>query len=160
MEKTQFTYYRIFNVAQFVLGAAITVAIIMVTGLSHTLKIVLSATTIVSNALFILLFYKSVITVEKEKITFSFGIGAIRIPIDMDDIKSCVPIDVPGVKSIGIFKRFSETLNKVKGVKAVELQFYSKESVLQLETKNPNGVSNCVTGLLNVKKADNVIVSQ
>lgn len=160
MEPKQFTYYRIFNVAQFVFGAAVTATIIMFTGLSITLKIVLSVTTILSNAIFILLFYKSVITVEKKKITFSFGIGAIRIPIDMNDIKSCVPIDNPGVRSKGYFKRFADSLNKFKGVKAVELQFYSKESVLQMETKHPNEVSDCVTGLLNGNITDNDVVGK
>lgn len=101
-------------------------------------------------AIFLALFYKTTITVTRKILTFQLGLSfsPMRTTFEMSDIKACVPIDNPEPVGKGIMAKMNMAINRVLGVKAIELQFFSKDSVIQLETAQPQQVCDAVNDLL------------
>ncbi len=137
MKPREYTYYRIIFIVQILLGVSLALIVVFNLRISATLKIILSVVTLISNTVFVLLFYKTSITVYESHILFRYGIGVIKVPIEMKGIKACVPLNTPRVGSNGFIARIKMAINKYLGVKAVEIQFFEKDSVLQLETRYP-----------------------
>ncbi len=137
MKPKEYIYYRLPFILTMIFGVIIALIIVFNLGISITLKIVLTVITLTSNTIFVILFYKTSITVNETHILFKYGIGAIKVPIEMNKIKDCVPLETPRVESKGLIAMIKKESYNVLGVKAIEIQFIDKESVLQLETKYP-----------------------
>ena len=137
MKQREYTYYRIIFILQVLIGVSVALVVLFGLRLSMTLKLILTVITLISNTIFVLLFYKTSITVYATNILFKYGIGVIKVPIEIKGIKSCVPLDAPRVGSNGLLAKMKIATNRLLGVKAIEIQFADRDSVLQLETKFP-----------------------
>lgn len=137
MKEKDYTHYRIVNILQVLVGLIIELILIRLLPLSTKWMLALAIVAILSNLFILLLFYKSVISIGDERITFKFGVGAIAIPIEIAEIERCLPLELPRVDSKGIFKRYMDWQNRVTRTKAVEIQYVGKDTVTQFETSYP-----------------------
>ena len=137
MKPREYSDIRVIFILQILIGVTLAVLVVFNLNISSTFRNVLLVVTLFSNTLFILLFYKTSITVYENHILFKYGIGAIKVPIEISEIKGCIPLENPRVGSSGLIGKIIKSKNKYFGIKAIEIQFKNRDSVMQLETKYP-----------------------
>lgn len=152
MQNKEYTHYRIINITQIVVSLLVEIIILWLLSISNTWKIWLSLVALFSNAMFLFLFYKSTIMITDESLLFKFGVGLISIPFEYDEIECCVPLEMPRVSSNGVFSKIPKFANRITNTKAVELQFFGKDTVTQLETGSPFEVASDINKVLEARK--------
>jgi len=93
-------------------------------------------------------FYKLTIFIDNNYFSFKLGIGLIGKSYKLSDIKSCTPVRNSAFLGIGIRMLGNGWLYNVTGLKAIELQFYSKDSIVRIGTNRPEEISEVVNGLI------------
>lgn len=96
----------------------------------------------------LLIFYKLTITVDAENVSLRFGIGLVRKSYKISEIKSCKPVTNPPYYGIGIRILPNGRLYNVTGLKAIELQFKYKSSVVRIGTNKPEEISQLIQSLI------------
>jgi len=84
----------------------------------------------------LLLFYSIKITIDKEKVTFSMGIGLIRGSYLISDVISCRPVRYSSM-GWGIRLKSEAILFNVSGNEALELDVKGKSRLIWIGTSNP-----------------------
>jgi len=96
----------------------------------------------------LLIFYQLTIIVDGNAISFKLGIGLIGKSYKISDIKSCRPFRNSPFLGFGIKMLWNGWLYNVSGLKAIELQFYSKDSIVRIGTNRPEEISEVINGLI------------
>ena len=96
----------------------------------------------------VLTFYQLTITVNETQISFKLGIGLLNKKYKISDLKSCKPVTNSVISGIGIRMLSNGWLYNVTGLKAVELQFKNKKSIIRIGTNRPEEISKLVQSLI------------
>ncbi len=102
-----------------------------------------------------LIFYQLTIRISNDSISFSLGIGLVGKTYKFSEIKSCKAVTNSALNGIGIRMLSNGWLYNVTGLKAVELQFKNRKSVVRIGTDKPEEIAN----LINLKLNQEPIVS-
>ncbi len=101
----------------------------------------------------LLIFYKLNITIDSTHVSFKLGTGLIGKSYRISDIKSCRPVRNSPLHGIGIRFIGNGWLYNVSGLKAVELRFYRKNSIVRIGTNKPDEISAIIQMLINKEKS-------
>lgn len=96
----------------------------------------------------LLIFYKLTITINNTTVDFKLGVGWIGKSYKISDIKSCKSVSNSPFIGIGIRMLSNGWLFNVSGLKAIELQFNNKKSVVRIGTNKPDEISQLIQSLL------------
>lgn len=103
---------------------------------------------VVTFLLCVLTFYQLTITVNETHVAFKLGIGLWNKKYKISDVKSCKPVTNSVISGIGIRMLPNGWLYNVSGLKAVELQFKNKKSIIRIGTNKPEEISELVQSLI------------
>lgn len=95
-----------------------------------------------------LTFYKITITVSSTQVSFKMGIGLFGKTYQMSDIRQCRPVSNSFIAGIGIKMLPNGWLYNVSGIKAIELQFKSKYSIVRIGTNKPEEISEYIQSIV------------
>ncbi len=95
-----------------------------------------------------LTFYQLTITVDATSLSFQLGIGLFKRKYELSAIKACNPVSNSILSGIGIRLLPNGWLYNVSGLKAIELQFHHKASIVRIGTDQPEEISRLVQSLL------------
>lgn len=96
----------------------------------------------------LLTFYKLTITVDNTRLSFKLGIGLVSKSYMIEDLSSCLPVINSALYGIGIKMLPGGWLFNVSGLKAIELRFKHKTSVIRIGTNNPDEISQLIQSLI------------
>lgn len=96
----------------------------------------------------VLTFYQLIIIVNETHVAFKLGIGLWSKKYMISDIKSCHPVTNSVISGIGIRMLPNGWLYNVTGLKAIELIFKNKKSVIRIGTNRPEEISELVQSLI------------
>jgi hypothetical protein len=96
----------------------------------------------------VLTFYQLTITINNSYISFKLGIGLFGKKYRLSDISSCKPVRNSVIYGIGIRMISNGWLYNVSGLKAIELRFKNKKSVVRIGTNNPEEISEIIQSLV------------
>lgn len=92
----------------------------------------------------LLTFYKLTITIDNTNVSFKLGVGLFVKSYKITDIKTCRPVTNPFIYGVGIRMLPNGWLYSVSGLKAIELQFYNKKSVVRIGTNKSEEISQLI----------------
>ena len=93
-------------------------------------------------------FYKLTITVDSTHVSFKLGIGLFSKSYKISDLRSCMPVTNSAIYGIGIRWLPDGWLYNVSGLKAIELRFKHKASVIRIGTNKPDEISQLIQSLI------------
>lgn len=96
----------------------------------------------------VLTFYQLTIKVSESHVSFKLGAGVWGKKYKISDIKSCRPVSNSVISGIGIRKLSNGWLYNVTGLKAIELQFKNRKSVIRIGTNRPEEISKLIQSLI------------
>jgi len=96
----------------------------------------------------LLTFYKLTITVDSTHVSFKLGIGLVSKSYKIADLSSCMPVTNSAIYGIGIRLLPGGWLYNVSGLKAIELRFKHKASVIRIGTNKPDEISQFIQSLI------------
>lgn len=96
----------------------------------------------------LLLFYKITIYIHDLTLSFKMGIGLFGRSYKLSEIKSCKPVRNSVFLGFGIHMLWNGWIYNVSGLKAIELSFYNKSSVVRIGTDRPEEISEVVNQLI------------
>jgi hypothetical protein len=99
----------------------------------------------------LLTFYKLTITIDEQSVSFRLGIGWFGKSYRLADIKSCRPVTNSLFKGFGIRMMSNGWLYNVSGLKAIELRFKNRNSVIRIGCNKPEEISNQIQSLIGNK---------
>ena len=88
----------------------------------------------------LLIFYQLTIIVDNAHVSFKLGIGIVGRSYKISDIKSCRSVTNSALNRIRIRLLKNDWLYNVSGLKAIELQFHNRKSVIRIGTNKPDEV--------------------
>ncbi|MBD98769.1 MAG: hypothetical protein CMO34_02915 [Verrucomicrobia bacterium] len=96
----------------------------------------------------LLVFYKLTIIINSKTVSFKLGIGLFGKSYNISDIKSCRPVSNSVLDGIGIRMLSNGWLYNLSGLKAIELQFKSRKSIVRIGTNQPEEISQVIQSLI------------
>lgn len=93
-------------------------------------------------------FYQLTIKVSQSHVSFKLGVGLWGKKYKISDIKSCRPVSNSVVSGIGIRMLSNGWLYNVTGLKAIELEFKNRKSVIRIGTNRPEEISELIQSLI------------
>ena len=148
METKKFTQFGTVSVAillpLFLLFAGLTIK----SALANTPELIVLSILALTLLLCLLTFYKLTITVDNTHVSFNLGIGLVSKSYKIEDISSCTPITNSAIYGIGIRLLPGGWLYNVSGLKAIELRFKHKASVIRIGTNKPDEISQFIQSLM------------
>ena len=103
----------------------------------------------------LLTFYKLTIIVDSEYVSFKLGLGLISKKYKISNLKVCKPVTNSVFNGIGIRMMPNGWLYNVSGLKAIELQFINKDSVIRIGTNNPEEISQLIQSRIGGENNEN-----
>lgn len=88
----------------------------------------------------LLTFYKLTIKISDNSVSFKFGIGWFGKSYQLSEISSCAAVKNSWLAGIGIRWMGNGWLYNVSGLKAIELTFKNKNSVVRIGTDQPEEI--------------------
>ena len=80
--------------------------------------------------------------------SFKLGIGLISKSYNISNLKSCKPVTNSPLNGIGIRMLPNGWLYNVTGLKAIELQFKNKKSIVRIGTNRPEEICELVQSVI------------
>jgi len=117
-------------------------------GLANTPDFYIHLSLVIVFLICLLVFYKLTITVDDKSVTFKLGIGLVGKSYKIADLKSCKPVATSVLNGIGIRMLPNGWLYNVTGLKAIELRFANKKSIVQIGTNKPDEISQLIQSLI------------
>ncbi|WP_320051742.1 hypothetical protein [uncultured Acetobacteroides sp.] len=114
------------------------------TGFSTDPATIILLLVIVTLLICLLVFYQLTIMISSNSISFSLGIGLAGRTYRFSDIKSCKAVTNSALNGIGIRMLSNGWLYNVTGLKAIELQFKNRKSVVRIGTDKPEEIANLI----------------
>lgn len=96
----------------------------------------------------LLVFYKLTILIDATHVSFKFGLGLFGKSFKLSDIKSCRPVRNSVIYGIGIHMIPNGWLYNVTGLRAIELRFHNRNSVVRIGTGRPEEISRVIQELI------------
>ena len=96
----------------------------------------------------LLTFYKLTITIDAQHVSFRLGIGWFGKSYRITDIKSCIPVTNSVLTGFGIRMLSNGWLYNVSGLKAIELRFNNRNSIIRIGCDKPEEISKLVQSLI------------
>jgi hypothetical protein len=96
----------------------------------------------------VLTFYQLKIKVTQNSLSFKLGIGLFGKKYKISNIQSCRAVSNSIINGIGIRLISNGWLYNVSGLKAIELQFKNKGSVVRIGTNKPEEVCQLIQSLI------------
>lgn len=103
----------------------------------------------------VLTFYQLKIKVNNSHLSFKLGIGLFSKKYKISDIKSCRPVSNSLINGIGIRMISNGWLYNVSGLKAIEIQFKNKKSVVRIGTNKPKEICQLIQSLIDGNEITN-----
>ena len=125
------------------------IGVLIKTGFSTDPITIVVLFVIVTFLICLLIFYQLTIKISNDSISFSLGIGLVGKTYKFSDIKSCKAVTNSALNGIGIRMLSNGWLYNVTGLKAVELQFKNRKSVVRIGTDKPEEISNFINSKIN-----------
>lgn len=121
-------------------------------GLSADAESIILLLTCLTMLACLLVFYKLTILIDNEHVSFKFGMGWFGKKYKLSEIDSCVPVKNQVLHGIGIRFIGNGWLYNVSGLKAIELRFKNKKSVVRIGTDKPEEICELVRERLSETK--------
>ncbi len=148
METKKFTQFGTLSVLT-ILPLFLLFAILLIkSGVRNSPDFYIHIVTVPTLLICLLIFYKLTIIVDAETVSFRLGIGLVRKSYKISEIKSCRPVKNHLLTGIGARILPNGRLYNVTGLKAIELHFKYKSSVVRLGTNKPEEVSQLIQSLI------------
>ena len=96
----------------------------------------------------LLTFYKSTIYIDDTYIYFKLGIGIVAKKYLISDIQSCKSVRNNPLFGIGIRKIPKGWLYNVSGLRAIELTFKNKKSIVRIGTNQPDEIAETISKMI------------
>jgi len=109
---------------------------------------------VVTILICLLIFYQLEIRISNDSISFSLGIGLVGKSYKFSEIKACKAVTNSALNGIGIRILSNGWLYNVTGLKAIELQFKNRKSVIRIGTDKPEEIANLINSKLNGYSGD------
>lgn len=110
------------------------------TGISDDPKFIILSLVWILIFFCLLTFYKMTIRIDGNAISFKFGIGWFGKTYPLSEIESCEAVRNHWLAGIGIRWLGNGWLYNVSGLKAIELRFKNKKSVVRLGSNKPDEI--------------------
>ncbi len=149
METKTYKQYGIFSVILLLPLMLIFIGVLIKSGFSTDPITIVVLFVIVTFLFCLLIFYQLTIKISNDSISFSLGIGLVGKTYKFSDIKSCKAVTNSALNGIGIRMLSNGWLYNVTGLKAVELQFKNRKSVVRIGTDKPEEISNFINSKIN-----------
>jgi len=101
----------------------------------------------------LLWFYRIVIEINETYISFKLGVGIFGKKYRVESLLSCKPVTNPILYGLGIKKIPNGWIFNVSGLKAIELSFKDKKSIVRIGTNKPQEIAEIINKL--IKKQGN-----
>jgi hypothetical protein len=148
METKKYTQFGTVSVVillpLFLLFAVLTIKSVLANSQNLYILVILTSTFLIC----LLTFYRLTITVDNTHISFKLGIGLVSKSYKIEDLSSCTSVTNSAIYGIGIRMLPSGWLFNVSGLKAIELRFKHKTSVVRIGTNNPDEISQLIQSLI------------
>jgi len=148
METKKYTQFGTVSVVillpLFLLFAVLTIK----SALANTPELIVLGVLSLTFFLCLLTFYKLTITVDNTHVSFKLGIGLFSKSYKIADLSSCTPVTNSAIYGIGIRWLPDGWLYNVSGLKAIELRFKHKASVIRIGTNKPEEISQFIQSLM------------
>jgi len=150
MESREYTQFGTLTVAVMVTLILVFTGLLVDTGLTYNSEMYIYASFILIFLICLLMFYRLVITVDNNHISFKLGIGIIHKSYKISEISSCKPVENQFIDGWGIRKIEAGWLYNVSGLKAIELRFKDSRKVVRIGTNQPDEVAETMAKLIAV----------
>ncbi len=148
METKKYTQFGTFSVAIMLPLLLLFTGLLIKSGLANTPDFYIHLILVIVFLICLLFFYKLTIIVDDKSVTFKLGIGLVGKSYKITDLKSCRPIATTVLNGIGIRMLPNGWLYNVTGLKAIELRFANKKSIVQIGTNKPDEISQLIQSLI------------
>lgn len=154
MEAKKYTQFGTFMVVSMLSILLLFIVIFYRTGLLSGTDVIIPFSSILIIAICLLLFYQLSIYIDHTSLSFKMGIGLIGKSYKLSEIKSCKPVRNSVFMGLGIRMLSNGWMYNVSGLKAIELEFYNKSSVVRIGTDRPEKISEVINGLIEKRIPD------
>jgi len=148
MEIKKFTQFGTFSVAIILPLLLLFLGLMIKSGLANTPDFYINLILVIVFLICLLVFYKLTIIVDNKFVTFKLGIGLVGKSYKIADLKTCKPVATSVLNGIGIRMLSNGWLYNVTGLKAIELRFANKNSIVQIGTNKPDEISQLIQSLI------------
>jgi hypothetical protein len=155
METKKYTQFGTFSVIIMLPLLLLFTGLLIKSGLTNSPDFYVHIFLVLTFLVCLLIFYKLTIIVDRTSVSFRLGIGLISKSYKISDIKFCRPVSNSVISGIGIRMLPNGWLYNVSGLKAIELQFINKKSVIRIGTNRPDEISQLVQSLIAGEQASN-----
>ena len=148
METKKYTQFGTFSVVIMLPLFLLFTGLSIKSGLTNSPEFIIHIILALTFLICLLIFYKLTIIVNNTNVSFKLGIGLISKSYNISGIKSCRPVTNSPLYGIGIRMLPNGWLYNVTGLKAIELQFRNKKSVVRIGTNRPKEICELVQSLI------------
>ena len=148
METKKFTQFGTFSVIIMLPLLLLFTGMMIKSGLTNSPDFYIHIFLVLTFLICSLIFYKLTIFVDNKRVSFKLGIGLVGKSYKIADIKSCKPVSNSAFNGIGIHMLSNGWLYNVTGLKAIELHFNNKKSVVRIGTNKPEEISQVIQKLI------------
>jgi len=96
----------------------------------------------------LLTFYRIVIEVDENYITFKLGIGLFKKTYQINDLTSCSSVRCSFISGFGIRKIANGWLYNVSGLDAIELKFNDRKDIIRIGTNKSDEIASLVSSFI------------
>jgi hypothetical protein len=154
METKKFTQFGTFSVIVILPLLIFFMTLIFLSGFDDTFELIIFGFLVLTFLIFLLIFYKLTIYIDKSHVVFKLGNGLIQKKYPLSEIESCKPVKNPALYGIGIRLTPEGWLYNVSGLYAIELTFRNKKSKVRIGTNKPDEIARIINNLINKQETE------
>ncbi len=161
METKTYRQFGTFSVIVMLPIVLVFIVLMINSGISADPVTIIQLFVIVTLLICLLIFYQLKIKINSQSISFRLGIGLLGKTYKITEIKSCKAVTNSAINGIGIRMLSNGWLYSVSGLKAIELQFINRKSVVRIGTDKPEELAQLISTLINKECiSDNEILQE
>ena len=149
METKNYTQFGTISVVIMLPLLILFTGLLIKSGLSSSPEMYIHLFLVLTFVICLLVFYKLTIIIDETNVSFKLGIGLVGKSYKITDIKSCKSAPNSALNGIGIRMLSNGWLYNVSGLKAIELQFNNRKSIIRIGTNKPDEISSVIQKLIN-----------
>lgn len=148
METKKYTQFGTFSVIIILPVLLFFTGMLIKSGVSSSPETIVQLFLILTFLICLLIFYQLTIIIDDTYVSFKLGIGIVGKSYKISDLKSCRAVTNSALNGIGIRRLSNGWLYNVSGLKAIELQFNNKKSVVRIGTNKPDEISQLIQSII------------
>lgn len=160
METKIYKQFGTFSVIILLPFMLIFIGLLIKSGFSKDPVTIIQLFVIVTCLICLLIFYQLTIKIDADSISFSLGIGLVGKTYKFSEIKSCRAVENSALNGIGIRMISNGWLYNVSGLKAIELQFKNRKSVIRIGTDKPEEIADLIKASINKGNVSESFISE